>query len=371
MTAVRRATSCGALLSVIAFTLTLLCLTHAVVADDGSLSALDIYTDACASCHGIDGRGASEGTRIDVPLPDFSDCNFITREGDGNWRYLLAHGGDGLGLSTQMPGFGDVLSEPQIQSVLDYIRAFCSDPRWPRGDLNFRRPIFTAKAFPEDEALLNQEFTKGRNGTREWSTELSLERRIGPRGQLEVAVPLAMHDVSGGASTGGIGDMTLAYKHVLYADLPSRTVVAAGLDLVLPTGDRHRGLGAGTVSFEPSLLGGKEWRGIVLQGQIAGVAPVDERRADRAVQYRVALSYPFSDLRRAWVPTVEVEVLQNVTARQHHVFVTPEIYKGLTKRGHIALAVGAQIPVAGDADPFDVRVVGFLLWDYLDGGLWW
>src|SRR5207253_5671111 len=53
---------------------------------------------------------------------DFSDCNFITREGDGNWRYLLAHGGEGLGLSTKMPAFADVLTDGQIQATLDYLR---------------------------------------------------------------------------------------------------------------------------------------------------------------------------------------------------------------------------------------------------------
>src|SRR5207247_2584594 len=124
---------------------------------------------------------------------------------------------------------------------------------WPRGELNFRRPLVTTKAFPEDEVLLSQEFTKGRNGARDWTTELEMERRVGPRGQIEVVLPLTAQDVTHGATTGGVGDVTLAYKHVLYADLPSMTVAAVGLDLLLPTGDRHRGLGDGTVSFAPSL----------------------------------------------------------------------------------------------------------------------
>jgi mono/diheme cytochrome c family protein len=334
-------------------------------------NAEEIYRDACAACHGIDGRGAPAGTRIDVPLPDFSDCNFITREGDGNWRYLLAHGGEGLGLSSQMPAFGDVLTDAQLQATLDYIRSFCHDPRWPRGELNFRRLLITDKAYPEDEAVLVQEFNKGRNGVRDWSTELSVEHRIGARGQVEFAAPLAVHDVTHGATTAGIGDVTLAYKQVVYADQPTMTIASVGLDLVLPTGDRDRGLGDGTVSIEPSLLAGKEIAPIVIQGQILGIAPVDEQRADRGVSYRLALSYPLSPLKSAWVPSVEVEALQNVTARQHNLFVTPQVYKGLSKRGHLALAVGAQIPVAGDTDPFDYRLLAFFLWDYADGGLWW
>jgi hypothetical protein len=334
-------------------------------------TALELYDGACASCHGTDGRGAPQGTAINVPLPDFTDCNFITREGDGNWAYLIAHGGASLGLSPQMPAFADVLSDQQIHQVLDYIRSFCSEPRWPRGELNFRRPLITTKAFPEDELLLLPEFTKGRDGVRDWVTELSFERRIGARGQAEVALPFVVHDVTDGATTGGVGDLTLAYKHVLYADLPSLTIASASLDLVLPSGDRDRHLGDGTVSFEPSLLAGKELYNFVIQGQILGIAPLDENRADRGVDYRLAFSYPLSRLKRAWVPTLELEVLQNVSAQQHNLFLTPQIYKGITKRGHVAVALGAQVPVAGGADPFDYRVLAFLLWEYTDGGLWW
>ena len=71
------------------------------------------------------------------------------------------------------------------------------------------------------------------------------------------------------------------------------------------------------------------------------------------------------------MPTIEVEALQNVTAQQHQLFITPQVYKGLSKRGHLAIALGAQFPVAGDRGPFDYRVLGFFLWDYADGGLWW
>jgi len=340
-------------------------------ADDANPSARQIYDDACASCHGTDGRGAPAGTAISVPLPDFTDCNFITREADGNWLYLLAHGGESLGLSSQMPGFGDVLTPQQIQATLDYIRGFCHDPRWPRGELNYPRLIFINKAFPEDEAVIFEDFTKGRNGARDWDTELSVEHRIGARGQIELAVPLVAHALTDAATTGGVGDVTLSYKHVLYADLPSLSIFSAALDLVVPTGDRDRHLGDGTVNFLPALLAGKKVRDVVIQGEIRGEAPLDERRADRAVHYRLALSYPLSPLRRAVVPSVEVETVQDVTARQHNVFVTPQIYTGLSKRGHLALSAGVQVPVAGDADPFDYRLLAFVLWDYTDGGLWW
>jgi hypothetical protein len=50
--------------------------------------------------------------------------------------------------------------------------------------------------------------------------------------------------------------------------------------------------------------------------------------------------------------------------------ITPQLYLALNRRGHIAISLGAQIPVAGEK-PFDYKIVSFLLWEYADGGLWW
>ena len=51
-------------------------------------------------------------------------------------------------------------------------------------------------------------------------------------------------------------------------------------------------------------------------------------------------------------------------------FITPQLYLGLVRRGHIAFSLGSQIPV-GHERPFDYRIVSFLLWEYADAGLWW
>src|SRR5262245_26497026 len=219
---------------------------HCGVGAAAESAGKDTYADACASCHGADGRGAPAGTAITVPLPDFTDCKFITREGDGNWRYLIAHGGAGLGLSSQMPAFENILTAEQIQATLDYIRTFCPDPRWPNGNLNFPRLLVTGKAFPEDEAVLSGEFAEGRDDMSDYRMQLAVERRVGARGQIELEIPLAIHDVHDGATTGGIGDLTVGYKHVLFVENSRHTIAAASFDIGLPTGDRDRHLGKDT-----------------------------------------------------------------------------------------------------------------------------
>lgn len=53
--------------------------------------------------------------------------------------------------SEMMPAFRGALTPEQLQRVMDYIRTMCTDDAWPRGELNLPRPLFTEKAYPEDE----------------------------------------------------------------------------------------------------------------------------------------------------------------------------------------------------------------------------
>jgi len=36
----------------------------------------------------------------------------------------------------------------------------------------------------------------------------------------------------------------------------------------------------------------------------------------------------------------------------------------------VAVSVGTELPLIGDRS-YDYRIVGFLLWEYGDGGIWW
>ena len=67
---------------------------------------------------------------------------------------MIHGGGPSRGFSVLMPVWGAALSEAEIARVLSHLRSFCSDDRWPRGELNLPRPLLTEKAFPEDEAVV-------------------------------------------------------------------------------------------------------------------------------------------------------------------------------------------------------------------------
>ncbi len=334
-----------------------------------ALSGAEIYAQACAACHGADGRGAPGGSRITVPLPDFADCTVSTAETTANWAGLVRHGGPFLGLSDQMPAFGDALGDAEIAAVLAYLRGFCAEPRYPIGDLNYRRPVFVEKAFPEDEAVLGGEIESSRHA-RGYTSDLELETRVGPRGQIAASLPVGAVDPNGAPLRAGVGDLALSYRHVLLAAPREASLVSAGVELGLATGNRRHGLGAGTTVVAPQLLSGHALGPLVVQTQVRAELPADPARADRRMLYRVALQLPLGPYKKCPVPALELEQSHALDASAHAAtLLAPTLYLPLSRRGHVALGAGVEIPVAGTR-PFDWRLGTFLLWEYRDGPFW-
>ena len=91
-----------------------------------------------------------------------------TRERTWDWRAIIHEGGPRRGFSEIMPAFGDALTLEQIDKAMAYLREQCPDPTWPLGELNLPRPLFTEKAFPEDEWVLQTSVDVTGDGTKEW-----------------------------------------------------------------------------------------------------------------------------------------------------------------------------------------------------------
>jgi hypothetical protein len=334
-----------------------------------AVPAHELYADACAGCHGADGRGAPRGSGITVPLPDFTDCAVVTGETTANWVGLVRFGGRFLGLSDQMPAFRDVLSDAEIRAVVDYLRTFCATPGYPLGDLNFPRPVFVEKAFPEDEAVGAATYASARH-ERVATWETAIEKRVGARGQVEVAVPGAVVDPDASRRLAGLGDVELSYKHALVAAPSWGTIVSARLALDVPTGNHRHGVGAGTPVVVPELLSGHGVGPFVLQTAIAAELPGDETRAERQVVYAAAVQYRLGPYRKDVVVGAEVEQTQALdSAVDASTVLGPSLYLPLSRRGHVALGIAAQLPVAGTR-PYDWLVGSFILWDYADGPFW-
>jgi hypothetical protein len=333
-----------------------------------------IYRSICATCHSVDGSGAAGRQMFSVEIPDFTDCSFVTREPDADF-YAVAHeGGTVRAFSPLMPAHGESLGEEGIRAALAYLRGFCSDRRWPRGELNLPRALFTEKAYPEDEAVVTVDANANRND--DVRIELLYEKRIGPKSQLELVLPFRKREEpSGGGSSGGIGDISLGAKHVLTHSLERGSIASLGAELLLPTGDRGRGLGKGTVVFEPYLAAGQIFAqdGFV-HAQLLGELPARTGRADIEVQGRTAVGWSLAEDRgfgRVWTPMLEfvgTGVLPEKGGNDFEADLVPQLQVTLSKRQHVMLNAGVRVPL-NHRGRRPTRVVVYLLWDWFDGGL--
>ena len=115
-----------------------------------------LFEANCAACHGAGARGDRKPSDIGFPLkmPDFGDCNFATREADGDWASTIHRGGRARAFPRLMPAFDQALSDEEIDAIIGYMRSLCAGSPYPRGEFNLPLAMFTEKAFPEDELVV-------------------------------------------------------------------------------------------------------------------------------------------------------------------------------------------------------------------------
>ncbi|RPJ78674.1 MAG: cytochrome c, partial [Acidobacteria bacterium] len=266
-----------------------------------------IYDAACAACHGPDGRGMPQSTvGFTVPVADFTPCTFNTREPSGDWAAIVHDGGPVRAFDRLMPAFGEALTWDEIEKVVAYIKGFCADKAWPRGELNFPRAIATEKAYPEDEAVITSSILMGGNGSA--ANKFIYEHRFGARNQCEVIVPYTMANRPVDGWSSGIGDVALGAKRAVYHDLASGRILSVAGEVVLPTGNRERGFGKGYTVFEPFVSFGQALPSDgFFQFQGGMEIPTDRDHADEAF-WRIAVGKSFARGRfgRTWSPMVEL-----------------------------------------------------------------
>ncbi len=320
-----------------------------------------VYAQACAQCHGHDGRGNPEWESEVRPV-EFTDCG-TTAEPTELWESIVRRGGAAHGLSSVMPAFEEALPPEDVAAVVAYLRTLCPDvDAYPPGDLNFRRLLATGKAFPEAEWVMRLS-DGGRSGARSGDLELVYENRLGPRFQYEVEAPFRYAAPAGEAR--GVGDVKVGGKQVLHFDLRRRQILSAGLGVRLPTGSESRGLGDGAWTFAPFLAHGKAWGRTLLQSRVGVELPNDADRAPRLATYAVGLSRALGPSRSAWTPAIEWLGEVETRSGRHRYGVWIETSKPLTRLGHVIGAAGVQVPIRPASDP--ARLELYLLWDFGDG----
>jgi len=346
---------------------------HSFAAGEETRSGQQLYQRNCASCHGPDGTGAPSNTvGFQVALPDFTDCNFATRETVQDWIIVTDKGGPARGFSNMMPAFGEALSRAEMDRTVDYIRDFCPSSEWPLGELNLPRPLVTTKAYPEDELVLATEVnTEGLNRI---SNQLIYEQRFGTRNQFELILPFGWSEqetADGTTWTSGVGDIAIGLKRVMFHSLDAGSIVTLGGELLLPTGDDEEGFGSDTTVFEPYISYGQLLPAqCFLQFQAGGALPFDTDRRNEKVFWRGAAGRMIYTGRygRRWSPMVEVTGAKELASGTDTNWeVVPQLQVTLSTRQHVRLGVGAKIPLNNTATR-ETTYLAYVLWDWFDGG---
>ena len=350
--------------------------TLAVVAAESQPTPPDghaIFLANCATCHGADGRGMRTQAEVgfDLPMPDFTECSFATREADGDWSSIIHKGGPQRAFPRLMPAFEDSLNDDEIDAVIGYLRTLCTDTRWVRGEFNFALGLFTEKAFPEDEAVWTTAIdTRAPHNV---ETQITYEKRFGPTGQIEVTLPFG--HVDGGPGIGknaGIGDVGFAWKQNVLANVDSGTILSLLGEVVLPTGSERKGLGTGSLAFETHALFAQILpNDFVFQGQVFAAFPLRKNLAQEVgVHMGIGRTFAEEDgYGRAWTPAVEILGAQEMASGARTDWdVVPQMQVSLSTRQHVLLSAGARIPVT-NASARSTQFVFYLIWDWYDAPL--
>ena len=321
----------------------------------------------CETCHGPAGSPDPDSPVVQalgVVPADLSDPLFNSREPAGDWEMVVMHGGDAMGLATQMPPHRDALSDEQVRSVVTYVKSMVDTSAYPPGEMNLFLPIRTKKApwavpaacpaaasrCPERRRAL---FFEGMGG----SGVESVYPAIGaPVGKLVLEF---VHEKD--ALRNELTEIEAGYKRALSWSgqyvLSGAIVVAKPVDSADGDGELQGYLAYGT-ALSP------RW---ILQSSLRLKFPF-ESASDGAAELAGIVHYVHSPWARRVFPALEVVAERPFRSSNGDLEWTalPQVRIGLTKGGHVALNLGVELPLSDQS--WDERYYVTLLWDFADGG---
>jgi cytochrome c oxidase cbb3-type subunit 3 len=84
----------------------------------------ELHVEHCAECHGYDGRAEVIVMHMDEPPRDQTDVEYMTTLNDQFLYLAICSGGDAVGRSIVMPGWGDFFTDQEIKDLVAWIRTF-------------------------------------------------------------------------------------------------------------------------------------------------------------------------------------------------------------------------------------------------------
>lgn len=85
---------------------------------------VDLHVENCAECHGYDGKAEVIIMHMDEPPRDQTDVEYMKSLNDVFLYRAICSGGEAVGRSLVMPGWGDVMTDQEIRDLVAYVRTF-------------------------------------------------------------------------------------------------------------------------------------------------------------------------------------------------------------------------------------------------------
>jgi hypothetical protein len=236
--------------------------------------------------------------------------------------------------------------------------------------LNLPRALVTEKAYPEDEAVLSTAINA--NGGPGVTSHMIHEQRFGMNNQIEVDVPVTFQDQNH-TWYGGVGDTTFGVKRVMFSNLRSGSILSLQGSVLVPTGNRTRGFGSGTTTFETFAAFDQLFRtNTFIQTQFGADLPRHTQISPQSIFFNTALGQSFAGdhgLGRLWSPMVEFLAARDLVDNARTNWdVLPQMQVTISRRQHIRGDLGVRIPMNNTAGR-PVQLMFYLLWDWQDGRL--
>jgi hypothetical protein len=192
------------------------------------------------------------------------------------------------------------------------------------------------------------------------------------KNQIEVDVPVLFQNQDH-TWYGGVGDITLGAKRVMFSSLRSGSILSLQGGLLIPSGNRSRGFGSGTTTFEPFASFDQVFRSnTFVQLQLGAELPFKTDIAPQNIFFNSVIGQTFAanhGLGRMWSPMCEFLASRDLEdGAKTDWDVLPELQVTISRPQHILGNLGLRIP-ATNTSGRQKQVMFYLLWDWADGKL--
>jgi len=86
-----------------------------------------LHVEHCAECHGYDGKAEVIVMHMDEPPRDQTDAEYMETLSDLFLYLAICKGGDAVGRSLVMPGWGDFFTDQEIRDLVAWVRTFSAN----------------------------------------------------------------------------------------------------------------------------------------------------------------------------------------------------------------------------------------------------